>query len=51
MAKDKNGDVVPHDISEKKHEWKCTQCKEKGKAATKKDAQLAKALHVALVHG
>ena len=48
----KNGNVIPHDPKER-HEWKCKfkGCRAKGKAATKKDAQLALALHVALAHG
>jgi len=48
MPKDDN--VVPH-IRKEKHEWKCKKCRAKGKANTKRDAQLALALHVALMHG
>lgn len=46
MAKD---NVIPHNVKEP-HTWKCNKCGAKGKAASKKDAQLAKALHIALVH-
>ena len=45
-----NDNVTPHNPKEK-HEWKCKYCSAKGKAATKRDAQLAGALHVHLVHG
>lgn len=43
--------VIPRNVPEK-HTWKCDVkgCGVKGKAATKKDAQLALALHKALVH-
>ena len=49
MAKDDN--VISH-VPKERHEWKCKfkGCGAKGKAATKKDAQLALALHVALTH-
>lgn len=32
------------------HKWKCQKCNTKGKAASKEDAQLALALHIAMMH-
>ena len=39
-------------VPKERHEWRCNEkgCNVKGKAATKRDAQLALAMHKALVH-
>ena len=45
----KNGEVIPKDVPER-YTWKCDLCSVKGKAATKREAQLARALHKTLAH-